>query len=194
MRAEHGTYDEDHVDKSAAERFQIGRCRGITTDGLRAVKQPGVHRDRGTVVRQRRFVVLVDEVVVEQVEVTICSLLAIHFFETVAEQTTVEADEVALGNFSDEGRQVLVFYIGVRIELRASSCIGGVAVVHQEAEFLQCLAIFSVLIAINDKCLCSGEEALSHESHFHLVLNFLYTHVVGEEQTTNEPFHLCGAE
>ena len=74
--------------------------------------------------------------VVEQVEVTVSSFLAVHVFEAVAEQTAVQTNEIAFGKFTDEGSQVFVFYIGVCIKLRTASGICCVAVIHQETELL----------------------------------------------------------
>ena len=74
--------------------------------------------------------------VVEQVEVTVSSFLAIHLFEAVAEQTAVQTNEIAFGKFTDEGSQIFVLYIGIRVELRTSGCICCVAVIHQKAELL----------------------------------------------------------
>ena len=115
--AEHGADDEHHIDESTAEGFQIGGCCGITANGFRAVEQPRIHRDGSAVVGERSFVVLVDIVVIEEVEIAIGCLFSVHLFEFVAEQAAVQANEVAFGNFADEGGEVLVLDIGICIEL-----------------------------------------------------------------------------
>ena len=115
--AEHGADNEHHIDESTAEGFQIGGCCGITANGFRAVEQPRVHGDGSTIVGQRGFVVLIDIMVVEQVEIAVGRLFTIHLFELVAEQTAVQTDKIAFGDFADEGGEVFVFDICVRIEL-----------------------------------------------------------------------------
>ena len=192
--AEHRAYDEHHVDETAAERLQIGGCRRVAPDGFCAVEQPGIHGDGSTIVCQRSFIVFVDEVIVEQVEITLRSFLAVHFFEAVAEQTAVQTNEIAFGKFTNERSQVLVLYIGIRVELRARGCIRSVAVIHQKTELLQGLAVFGVLVAIDNEGFGSGKETFSHECHFHLVLDFLNAHVFCEEESVEQSVHLCGAE
>ena len=54
---------------------------------------------------------------IEEVEIAIGGLFSVHLLELVAEQAAVQANEVAFGNFADEGGEVLVLDIGVRIEL-----------------------------------------------------------------------------
>ena len=68
--AEHGADDEHHVDESATKRFEVGGCRRVTADGLRAVEQPRIHRDGSAVIGERSFVVLVDIVVIEEIEIS----------------------------------------------------------------------------------------------------------------------------
>ena len=51
-----------------------------------------------------------------------------------------------------------------------------------------------MLVAIDNEGFGSGKETFSHECHFHLVLDFFNAHVVGEEQSTEKPLHLCGTE
>ena len=55
--------------------------------------------------------------VIEEVEIAIGCLFSVHLLEFVAEQAAVQSNEVAFGNFADEGGEVLVLDIGVRIEL-----------------------------------------------------------------------------
>ena len=61
-----------------------GGCR-VTADGLRTVEQPRIHCDGSAVVGERSFVVLVDIVVIEEVEIAIGCLFSVHLFEFVAE-------------------------------------------------------------------------------------------------------------
>ena len=192
--AEHGAYDEHHVDETAAERLQIGGRRGVASDGFCTVEQPGIHGDGSTIVCQRSFIVFVDEVIVEQVEITLRSFFAVHLFETVAEQTAIQTNEIAFGKFTNERCQVFVLYIGIRVELRASGCIRCVAVIHQKTELLQSLAVFGVLVAIDNEGFGCGKESFGHQCHFHLVLDFLNAHVFCEEESVEQSVHLCGAE
>ena len=64
------------------------------------------------------FVVLVDIVVIEEVEIAIgLPLFPYICLSLSSEQAAVQSNEVAFGNFADEGGEVLVLDIGVRIEL-----------------------------------------------------------------------------
>ena len=132
--------------------------------------------------------------IVEQVEITLRSFLAVHFFETVAEQTAIQTNEITFGEFTDERCQVFVFHIGVGIKLRTASGICCVAVIHQETELLQSLAVFGVLVAIDNEGFGCGKESFGHQCHFHLVLDFLNAHVFCEEESVEQSVHLCGAE
>ena len=55
--------------------------------------------------------------VIEEVEIAIGCLFSVHLLEFVAEQAAVQSNEVAFGNFADEGGEVLVLDIGICIEL-----------------------------------------------------------------------------
>ncbi len=114
---EHGADDEDHVDESAAERLEVCGGRGVAADGRGAADEPWVHGDGGAVGGDGGLVVLVDEVVVEQVDVLVCKVLAEHLLDAVGKQTTVQTDEVGLGKFADEGCDVFVFYVCVCVKL-----------------------------------------------------------------------------
>ena len=83
------------------------RAVGATTDTC----------DGSAVVGERSFVVLVDIVVIEEVEIAIGCLFSVHLFEFVAEQAAVQSNEVAFGYFADEGGEILVLDIGICIEL-----------------------------------------------------------------------------
>ena len=115
--AQHGTHDENHVDKSSAERFEVGGGGGVATDALGAVEQPRVHRDGGTVVGEGSFVVLVDVVLLEQIEVAVGRFAAIHLLNFVAQKASIEAYEISFGDFTNQCGKVLVFDIGVGIKL-----------------------------------------------------------------------------
>ena len=82
---EHGRNDEHHVDKAATERFQVGRLRGVAANALRSRQKPRIHGDGGAIIGKARLVVLIDIVVVEQIEIAVGRLLAIHALDFVAE-------------------------------------------------------------------------------------------------------------
>ena len=53
--------------------------------------------------------------VLEQVDVAVGQFLAIHLLDLVAQEAAVEADESLLGQFADEGGDVLVLHVGVGV-------------------------------------------------------------------------------
>ena len=175
---EHRRDDEDHVDEPAAERLEVGRARRVAAHRQRAAQQPRVHRDRGAVVGHRRFVVLVDEVAVEQAQVFVRQLLAVHLLDAVGQQTAVQADEVPLREFADQRGDVLVLDVGVGVVFRPRRGVLRVAVVDQEFEFLAVFAVLGVLLAVEHVALGHGEITLGHQGHLHLVLNLLDRHAV----------------
>ena len=67
--------------------------------------------------------------ILEQVDVAVGQFLAKHVFDTIAEQAAVYADKALLGEFADEGSNVLVLYIGIGIVFRTCCRVGRVAVV-----------------------------------------------------------------
>ena len=119
--AEHAGDDEYKVYEPAAERLEVGRLRGVSTDRECAVQQPRIHGDAGAVVCEGRLVIFVDEMVFEQLYILVRELFAVHFLETVAENPAVHPDESLLRELAHQGGDILILDIGVRIEL-ASSC------------------------------------------------------------------------
>ena len=130
--AEHRAHHKHHIDEASAERLEVGRGRRVAADRSRAADEPGVHSDGRTVIGEAGLVVLVDEVRVEQFEIAVGELLAVHLLDAVGEQAAVQADEVALGQLSDEGCDVLVLDVGVGVELRTGGGVGSFAVVGEE--------------------------------------------------------------
>jgi len=47
--AQHARNNENHVDKTAAKRFQIGWRGGVSSDLRSAFQQPGGHGNAGTI-------------------------------------------------------------------------------------------------------------------------------------------------
>ena len=103
--------------QAIAERFEVGGGGGVATDALGAVEQPRVHRNGGTVVGEGSFVVLVDVVLLEQIEVAVGRFAAIHLLNFVAQKASIEAYEISFGDFTNQCGKVLVFDIGVGIKL-----------------------------------------------------------------------------
>ena len=132
--------------------------------------------------------------VIEEVEIAIGCLFSVHLFELVAEQAAVQTDEIAFGNFADEGGQVFVLHIGVGIELRPGGGVVGVAIVDEETEFLCRFAICCVAVAIDNKRLGGIVVPFFHERHFHLVLNVLHIHSVAEMQMRHDAIERFGIE
>ena len=175
---EHRGDHEDHVDKAAAERLKVGGCGGVAANGFRAFEQPRVHGNAGAVVGKRGLVVLVDKVLLEQGNVFVRQLLAVHLLDAVAQHASIKTNVITLGQFADERSDVLLLYIGVGVVFASRSGIGCRAIGDEEVEFLERLTVFCMAIAINHVVLCHGVVALSHQGNLHLVLNFLYADTV----------------
>ena len=186
---EHRRDDEDHVDEAAAERLEVGRGRRVAADGLRAAQQPRIHRDRGAVVGQRRLVVLVDEVVVEQLQIAVRELLAVHLLQAVGQQAPVQADEVLLGQLADQGGDVLVLDVGVGVEFRARRRVFRFAVVQQEPQLVAHFAVFEVALAVEHEGFGHSVVLLGHERRFDLILNLLDGHPVGDADAAQDARH-----
>ena len=145
---EHGADHEHHVDETAGKRLQVGRRGRVAANGGGATDEPGVHGDGCTVVGQRGLVVLIYKMVGEQVDVLVGQLLVVHLLDALGEQTTVQTDEVRLGQLANQRGNVLVLHIGVGVELGRGGCIGRLHIVGQELQLSQRLTILGVLLAI----------------------------------------------
>ena len=184
--AEHAGDHEDHVDEAAAVGLEVRGCGGVATDAFRAVQQPRVHGDGSAVVCDACFIVLIDKVVVEEVQVFVGQFFAVDVFDFVAEKAAVEADEIGLGQFADEGGDVLAFYVGIGIVLAACGGVGGVAVVDKEVEFLFYLTVFIVALSVQDVCFGNLIVTLRHKRDFHLVLDFLHGDAVVDFEAAHD--------
>ena len=145
---EHGADHEHHVDETTGKRLQVGRSRRVATNGRRTTDQPWVHGDRSTVVGQRGLVILIYKVVSQQVDILVGQLLVIHLLDALSKQTTVQTDEVRLGQLANQRSNVLMLHIGVGIKLRTGSGISRLHIVGQELQLSQRLTILGVLLAI----------------------------------------------
>ena len=192
---EHRRDDEDHVDEAAAEGFEIGRPRRVAADRGRAAQQPRIHRDRGAVVGQRRLVVLVDEMAVEQFEVTVGDFFAVHLLQPVGQQAAVETDEVLLGQLADERGDVLVLDVGVGVVFRAGGGVLGLAVVHQELQLVAHFAVFGMFLPVDDVGFGHLVVAFGHQRRLDLVLNLFDGRAVRDaDASQNLGEHLVGGE
>ena len=108
--------------------------------------------------------------VCQQVEVAVGQFFAIHLLDAVSQQTAVEADETALRQFANQGRNVLVLHVGVCVVFAACGGVGRIDIVGQEAQLLHCLAVLCMLLAVEDKTLGNAVIALLHQGLLHLVL------------------------
>ena len=112
------------------------------------------------------------------VDVFIGQFLAVHLFDTVGEQTTVQTDEVRLGQLAYQRGNVLVLHVGIGIVLGSRSGIDGVGVLGEEHHLLKCVAIFRMCLAIEDERLGHVVEALAHQGFLYLILDVLDGNVV----------------
>ena len=116
--------------------------------------------------------------VVEQIEIFVRQLLAVHLLDAVRQQTAVQTYEVLLRQLTDKRGDVLVLDVGIGVVLAARSGIRGIAIVDQELQLLAILTILSVLLAIEHIALGHGEVTLRHERDLHLILYLLDAHAV----------------
>ena len=182
LRGDH----EHHINKATAERAQLGRGGAVAADRSRAFVEPGIHGDGGAVVGQTGLVVFVDEVVVEQVEVTVSKFLAVYRLDAVRQQAAVDADEARLGQLADERGDIFLLHVGVGVVLRAGGRVGSIAVVAQEVDLLADLAIFGVLLAVQDVVFGHSVVLFRHQGSLHLVLDLLHGDAVGHADTTQD--------
>ena len=77
---------------------------------------------------------------VEQTQVFVRQLLAVHLLDAVGQQTAVQADEVPLREFADQRGDVLVLDVGVGVVFRSRCRVLRIAVVDQEVELFAVLA------------------------------------------------------
>ena len=124
---------------------------------------------------------------IEQVHISVCQLLAVHVLDFVAEHTPVEADEARLGEFADEGGDILALNIGIGVVLAASSGIGCIAIVDEEIELVLHFAVLVVVLAIKDVSLSHFIVMLGHEGGLNLVLDLLHGDAVVDFQA---PHHI----
>ena len=182
----HRAHNEDHIDKTTAERLQVSRCGWIATNVLCAIEQPRIHGDWSTIVGKRSFVVLIDVMVLKEVDVTICQFFAIHLLNAVAEQTTIQTNKALFRKFANKCGDVLILYVSIRIVLRTCSRIRRVAVVDKETQFICCLTIVFMALAIKHKSFSHLVVMLSHKGNFYLILHILYAHAIAVTQTLHD--------
>ena len=180
---QHGRYNKHHIDKTTAERFQISGCRRVTSHRHGTSYQPGIHGDTGAIVGKTGFIVFIDKVVIQQLQITVGYLLAIHIFEAVRQQTTIQADEVRFGKLAYQSSHILIFHIGIGIILTAGGRIGSITIVQQETEFVAHLAVLQMLLPVKHKRLCHGIVVLGHQSHLYLILYIFHTGSVADAHT-----------
>ena len=180
---QHARYNKHHIDKTTAERFQISGCRRVTSHRHGTSYQPGIHGDTGAIVGKTGFIVFIDKVVIQQLQITVGYLLAIHIFEAVRQQTTIQADEVRFGKLAYQSSHILIFHIGIGIILTAGGRIGSITIVQQETEFVAHLAVLQMLLPVKHKRLCHGIVVLGHQSHLYLILYIFHTGSVADAHT-----------
>ena len=182
--AQHAGNHKYHVHKTATERFEVGRCRGIAPDGAGSPNQPRIHGDGGAVVGQGCFVILVDKMFGEKFNIPVRQLLSVHFLNPVGQQPPVQADKIGFGQLSHQRGDVLVLNIGIRIIFGSAGCIGRITVVGQKLQLLHRLTILGVPLAVKHERFGHLEEALVHQRLLHLVLNILHLDFVVDIQVT----------
>ena len=65
--AQHAGHHEHHIDKAAAEGFQVSGFGSVAANALRAAEQPWVHGDAGAVIGDTRLIIFIDKMMIEQV-------------------------------------------------------------------------------------------------------------------------------
>ena len=114
----------------------------------------------------------------EEVDIFVSQLLTIHLFDTVYQHSAIQTDETLLWKFADKRCDILVFNVRIGVKLRTSGSILRYTIVCEEFYFLNCFAVFCVLLAIYNEALCHLIEALFHQSFLNLILYILNFDVV----------------
>ena len=113
----HAAHHEHHVNKATTERFQIGRCRRVATNRRSTAYEPRIHGDRGAVIGKVGFIVLINKVMLQLINILIGQILTIHFLDAICEQTAVQTYETTLGQLTNQRGNVFVLHIGIGIKL-----------------------------------------------------------------------------
>ncbi len=116
------------------------------------------------------FIILVDEVMIQQVQITVGYFFAVHIFQAVYQQAAVEADKIRFGEFAYQCGDILVLHIGVGIVFAAGSRIGSVAIIEKKVELVPYFPVFQMFLAIQHICLGNAVIMLCHQGDLHLVL------------------------
>ena len=72
---------------------------------------------------------------VQQADVLVSHLLTEHGTDTVAKKTTVQTDKALFRQLTYKSCDVLVFNIGVCVELASLSSVRSLTIAHEELEF-----------------------------------------------------------
>ncbi len=111
---------------------------------------------------------------IQEIHVLVAQLLAKHLFDALSQQTAVQSDKALLRQLTDQRSDVLVFHVGVGVELTALRRVARLHVVHHEVQTTLRVAILVVLMTIQHVCLCHLIVALGHQRNLHLILNLFY--------------------
>ena len=113
--AEHGADHEHHIDKAAAERLEVSGSGRVAANAGGAANEPGVHRDRGTVVGQTCLIVLINKMVRQHIDVLVGECFSVHLFDAVGQQSAVQADKIGFGQFTNERGNIFVLHVGISV-------------------------------------------------------------------------------
>ena len=114
--------------------------------------------------------------VLEQPDIFVRHLLAIHLLHPVGKDTTVETDEVLLRELSYESCKILLLNVGVCIILASCSCILSLTILDKEIKMVANFSVFSMLLPVKHVSLGNSKVLFSHEADLNLVLNLLHMH------------------
>ena len=131
----------------------------------------------------------------EQVQVFVRQLLAVHLLDAVGQQAAVQADEVLFRQLADQRGDVLVFDVGVGVVFRAGGGVLGLAVVHQELQLVAHFAVFGMFLPVDDVGFGHLVVAFGHQRRLDLVLNLFDGRAVRDaDASQNLGEHLVGGE
>ena len=114
--------------------------------------------------------------VFEKIYVLFRQLFSVHFLYSVSEEIPVNLNKALFRKLTHQCSDVLLFNVGVGVELRSSSGVGCVNVIDQEIDLIRRLSILFVFLSVQDVVFCNGVPLVLHKRKLYSVLNVLDMH------------------
>ena len=160
-----GRYGIDEVDELAAEALEVGGGDGYAAKLLEAADQERIHGDGHAVgeTGSAAFVVLVEDVGIEVLEVLVCKMAAVEGLDLVDHDIAVLLDVVLLVELVAEGDDVLAGDVGIGVELGAGRSVCCCNIVLYEVAFLAEVEVCVELVDVGvGDFLVDGHQGVFH--------------------------------